>query len=305
MKYLLLGGAGFIGTHLTNNLMDDGHEVVIIDNLATAKEPKRYTDFVNGNVAELDLDQYVRDCDIVYFLAASVGVDHIDKNPTTTLKNNIGLMQHVIPYLEKYNRRTIFSSSSEVYGDGVQHRSICFESIFSESKPLTIGPPTELRWGYASAKLTTEFMIAAGSFPHIIARFFNVVGPGQLPDYGMVLPRFIEAAKNNQDIIVHGDGSQIRSFCHVKDAVDFLRQLEYNEGIFNVGNEQPITIAGLAELVVKLSGSQSKIKYKPYNEVFSKNTKDILFRVPDLTKLRSTIDFNPKYSLSDIIEDML
>ena len=295
MKYLLLGGAGFIGTHLTNRLMDEGHEVTIIDSLVTAREPKRFTEFVNADIRELDLDQYVRDCDIVYFLSASVGVAHIDKNPSTTLKNNIELMQHVIPYLEKYNRRTIFSSSSEVYGDGP----------FSEANTLKIGPPTVLRWGYAAAKLMTEFMITAADIPSVIVRFFNVVGPGQLPDYGMVLPRFVEAAKKGEDLIVHGEGTQVRSFCHVKDAVDFLRKLEYNSGIFNLGNEDPITIHNLAEIVVRVSGSLSNIKLVPYSEVFSKNTVDIPYRVPDLTKLRSTIDYDPKYSLIDIIEDML
>lgn len=294
MKYLLLGGAGFIGTHLTNRLMDEGHEVVIIDSLVTSKEPQRYTRFVCCDIRYLDIDPFVEDCDVVYFLAASVGVLHIDKNPKTTLHNNLELMQHVLPYLEKYNKRTIFASSSEVYGDGP----------FKEDNNLSIGPPPTLRWGYAAAKLTTEFMIAAGSFPYVIARFFNVVGPGQLPDYGMVLPRFVEAAADNEPLVVHGTGDQIRSFCHVADAVEYLRRIEnHNNEIYNVGGEQPISIGQLAEEVIRCTGSQSNIVYVPHEEVFTKNTKDINYRVPDLTKLYAATDYKPKYTLEDIINE--
>lgn len=297
MKYLLLGGAGFIGTHLTKNLMDEGHEVTIIDSLTTSKRPRRYDMFVQSDLRdEGSLERYIKDADIVYFLAASVGVQHIDKNPTKTLNNNIELMMRVIPMLEKHNKRVVFSSSSEVYGNGP----------FREDNDLSIGPPTRLRWGYACAKLMTEFMLAASSVPYTIVRFFNVVGPGQLPDYGMVLPRFVEAAKKGEDLIVHGDGSQVRSFCHVTDAVDILRQIEYSDNqIYNLGNDQPITIEELAKLVITCVGSTSKIVHVPYEEVFSDNTRDIHHRVPDLTKLKAAVNYNPLYNTMAIIEDML
>jgi len=301
MNYLLLGGAGFIGTHLARRLLEAGHKVTIIDNLSTSEMPEDFSYFHQQDIRDGGpiLDFFIEKSDVVYFLAASVGVQHIDKDPKGTLENNIELIQAVIPLLEKYNKKCIFASSSEVYGDGP----------FLEDGNLSIGNPQVLRWGYAAAKLTTEFMIAASSFPFIIARFFNIVGPGQLPDYGMVLPNFIKAIKNKEDLIVHGDGKQVRSFCHVKDAVDFLLQLEYNNSkefpIYNIGNDQPITIKQLAEKVIELSDSSCKLSMTPYKEVFSENTKDINYRVPDLTKLRRNIMYAPKYSLDDIIKDML
>jgi UDP-glucose 4-epimerase len=297
MKYLLLGGAGFIGSHLAKNLIAHGHDVTIVDNLSTSVRPNFDVRFIKQDIRYLEnLDSLIAMSDFVYFLAGSLGVEHIDKNPKATLDNNLGLMTVLVPLFEKHNKKVIFSSTSEVYGDGP----------FAEDNNLTIGPPSKLRWAYASAKLTTEFAIATGSFPYIIVRFFNVVGPGQLPDYGMVLPRFIRAAKNNEDLIVHSTGEQVRSFCHVADAVDALRELEkFNNEIFNLGNDEPVTINHLAERVIRLTDTQSKIKHVPYQEVFSKNHGDIIKRIPDLTKLKKFINFKPKYSLDDIIKDSL
>lgn len=297
MKYLLLGGAGFVGTHLAKRLINEGHVVTIIDSLVTSKIPNYDVRFIQADIREFpQLEDFIVATDVVYFLAGSVGVSHIDQHPRETLANNIGLMNTLIPLFEKHQKKVIFSSTSEVYGEGP----------FDETDHLSIGPPTKLRWAYAAAKLMTEFSITASTFPYVIFRFFNVVGPGQLPDYGMVMPRFVEAAKNNADLTVYGNGQQIRSFCHVADAVEYMRRLENTTGeIFNLGTGDPITIGDLAERVIKLSGSNSKIKYVPYEDAFSKHHGDINSRIPDLDKLKRYSGYIPVNNLNDIIRSML
>lgn len=290
MKYLLLGGAGFIGTHLVKRLFKDGHEVTVVDSCLTSKKPNYDVNFIQADLCHAPVESLVASHDVVYFLAGSVGVANIVNNPHATLNNNIGLMSKLIPIFEKHQKKVIFSSTSEVYGEGP----------FREDSSLNIGPPTDLRWSYAAAKLMTEFMITAGSFPYTIIRFFNITGPGQLGDYGMVLPRFIEAAKSGKDLIIHGKGDQVRSFCHINDAVEILLKLENINGeIFNVGNNMPVTIKHLAERVIALSKSTSQLKFIPIPH------SDISNRVPDLTKLKYMTGFIATYELDDIIKDML
>jgi UDP-glucose 4-epimerase len=311
MNYLILGGAGFIGQQLTKALFDSKERhvgVTVIDNLKTAnregleqfKQHKNLYRFVESDLTTIDDEEFLkiaRKHDKIFMLAGSVGVEHIDKDPSGTLFNNLALANKMIPLFQKLrNRHVTFSSTSEIYGEGPFH----------EEANASIGPSSKLRWGYASAKLTTEFMIRASNFPFTIVRFFNVVGPGQLGDYGMVLPRMIKAAKNNEDIIVYGNGSQVRSFCHVKDAVDALIKLSDTNGeLFNIGNDEPISIKDLALKVVASTGSPSEIKMIPYEKAFSKHHGDILRRVPDLTKLKNHIGYTPKYNLDDIIRDMM
>ena len=297
MKYLLLGGAGFIGTHLAKKLQSLNHDVVIIDNLSTGIRPNWDVKFIHADVSTfIDIEQYIADADIVYFLAGSIGVEYIDKNPKYALNNNINLMSCLIPHFEKYQKKVIFSSTSEVYGDGP----------FIESGALHIGPPTKLRWAYAAAKLMTEFAVASNTFPYTIIRFFNIVGPGQLPDYGMVLPKFIKSAKLGEDIKVYGTGEQIRSFCHVSDAVDALIKLEkYNNEIFNIGADEPVSMNQLAQRVKELTNCSGNIVHIPYENVFSNQHADILSRIPDLSKLYQAIDYEPKYNLDHIIKDCL
>jgi UDP-glucose 4-epimerase len=311
MNYLILGGAGFIGQQLTKALFDSKERhvgVTVIDNLKTAnragleqfKIHKNLYRFIEADLTTIDDEEFLRIArkhDKIFMLAGSVGVEHVDKDPSGTLFNNLALANKLIPLFQKLrNRHVTFSSTSEIYGEGPFH----------EEANASIGPSSKLRWGYASAKLTTEFMIRASEFPFTIVRFFNVVGPGQLGDYGMVLPRMINAAKNNEDIVVYGDGSQVRSFCHVKDAVDALIKLSDTNGeLFNIGNDEPISIRDLALRVVAFTGSQSKITLVPYEQAFSKHHGDIRRRVPDLTKLREHIGYKPKYNLDDIIRDML
>jgi len=296
MKYLILGGAGFIGQNLAKRLIKTGNEVTIIDSLFTSHKPDLNCEFVLGDITKIDIEKYIKECPIVYFLAGSVGVDMIVNQPQRCLTNNIDLITTLFPLFKKYKPKVIFSSTSEVYGDGP----------FTESNNLSIGSPENLRWSYAASKLLTEFYLTSGNFPYIIARFFNIVGPGQLPNFGMVLPRFIKAAKNNEDLIVHGDGSQVRSFCHIEDAINILLQIQdLEEQIFNVGNDEPITIKELAEKVIELSGSKSQIKFVDPKQIYTENYVDINKRIPDLTKLKRTIIHTNKYSIDDIIKSLL
>jgi UDP-glucose 4-epimerase len=203
-------------------------------------------------------------------------------------------MNKLVPLFEKHQKKVIFSSTSEVYGEGP----------FSEDNNLSIGPPSHLRWGYACAKLMTEFMIKASTFPSVIIRFFNVVGPGQSAEYGMVLPRFIEAAKTGSNLIVYGDGKQVRSFCHIKDAVKAILLLREEEGIFNIGNSTPTSIGELANAVLRLIGTTSVIQYVPYERDFSNQHGDIYNRIPNISKIRD-LGYNTEYDLNNIIEDMI
>ena len=311
MNNLILGGAGFIGQHLTKALFNSKERhvgVTVIDNFATAnresldqfKIHKNLYRLIDADLTTMDDEEFLkiaRKHDRIFHLAGSVGVEHIDKDPSGTLFNNLALANKMIPLFQKLrNRHVTFASTSEIYGEGPFH----------EEANASIGPSSKLRWGYASAKLTTEFMIRASKFPYSIVRFFNVVGPGQLGDYGMVLPRFINSAKNNQDIIVYGTGDQVRSFCHVNDAVDALIKISETSGeLFNIGNEEPVSINQLAQRVIDLSGSNSKILHVPYEQAFSNQHGDINVRIPDLTKIKSSIGYLPKYKLDDIIKDML
>lgn len=307
MNNLILGGAGFIGQHLTHKLLKSRQQrVTIIDNLSTGKinldefsEYKNLFSFIHSdvqNVEDKELLKLMRDNNRIFHFAGSVGVEHIDKDPSGTLFNNNSLTNKLVPLFKESKRHVIFSSTSEVYGNGP----------FNEENFCNIGPSNKLRWGYAASKLMTEFLLNASGVPYTVLRFFNIVGPGQLPDYGMVLPKFIKAAKNNEDLIVYGTGEQIRCFFHIDDATDaIIKCVNFKNELFNVGNDQPTTINELAKKVVEISGSNSKIVHVPYEEVFSKNYDDIQKRIPDTTKLKEKTGFKPKKSLENIIQDML
>ncbi len=306
MNNLILGGAGFIGQHLAHELLKTRQaRVTVIDNLKTSSinlddfaQYKNLFEFIEADLTQVNEQEFVRIAQKhhrIFHLAGSVGVEYIDKNPADTMMNNLSLAHNLVPLFQKARRPVIFASTSEVYGNGP----------FAESDQANIATD-KLRWGYATAKLMTEFMLRANTHPTTIVRFFNVVGPGQLGDYGMVLPRFVEAAKNGKMLAVHGDGLQVRSFCHVNDAVSALIKVAAipNE-IFNIGNDQPVTIKQLAETVIKVCDSSSGIITIPYHEVFSDQHGDIKKRIPDISKLRNATGYQPKYTLEDIIKDML
>ena len=304
---MLLGGAGFIGQHLAHRLLRTRQErVTIIDNLKTSKinlddfaEHKNLFEFIEADITQMDDNELLKlfsKNHRIYHLAGSVGVEYIDKYPSETLFNNVALNNKLLPLFQRANKHVIFSSTSEIYGDGP----------FYEEANASIGPSSKMRWGYATSKLMMEFMIRGSNFPYTIVRFFNVVGPGQLGDYGMVLPRFVQAAKEGKDLVVYGSGEQIRCFCHVNDAVEALVKVSgINGELFNIGNDSPVTINKLAERVIELSKSSSKIVRVPYEQAFSSNHGDINVRIPDLTKLKQHIKYIPINHLDNIIKDML
>ena len=307
MNNLILGGAGFIGQQLAHRLLRTRQErVTIIDNLKTSRinledfaEYKNLFEFIEADITQMADDELLKlfsKNHKIYHLAGSVGVEYIDKYPGETLFNNLALNNKLLPLFQRANKHVVFSSTSEIYGEGP----------FYEEANASIGPSSKLRWGYATSKLMMEFMIRASNFPYTIVRFFNVVGPGQLGDYGMVLPRFVQAAKEGKDLIVYGSGQQVRCFCHINDAVDALVKVSSISGeLFNIGNDSPITINDLAERVVELSKSSSKVVRVPYEEAFSSNHGDINVRIPDLSKIKQHIKYLPIYRLDDIIKDML
>jgi UDP-glucose 4-epimerase len=307
MNNLILGGAGFIGQHLAHGLLKTRQErVTIIDNLKTSSinledfsQYKNLFEFINEDLTTIDDEEFMeigRRNHRIFHLAASVGVKNVVENPKETLFNNLQMSCKLLPLFEKLKKPVLYTSTSEVYGEGP----------FDEDAECKIGTSKNLRWSYASSKLTTEFMFNSCNFPSTIVRLFNVVGPGQSGEIGMVLPRFIESAKRNEDIIIHGEGKQIRSFCHVKDAVGaMIKLIEFNGEIFNIGNESPITIEELANKVKKILNSNSKIVYEPLEKVYQKNYGDISKRVPNLKKIKKTINYKPNYDLDEIIKEMI
>jgi len=245
-----------------------------------------------------ELLKIMRKCDRIYHLAGSVGVEHIDKNPQQTFFNNFKLNSKLIPLFQQLKKQHIvFTSTSEIYGEGP----------FNESDKAHIGSTEKLRWGYAASKLYMEFALSALDCKTTVLRLFNIVGPGQLADYGMVLPRFIKAAKNNEDLIVYGDGQQMRSFCHIEDAIGMINKMvnRPSSDTFNVGREDPITIQKLAETVINMTNSDSKIVHVPYNKAFTKNHGEINTRVPDMSRMTAFVDYKYKHGLDNIIEDMI
>ena len=291
MNYLLLGGAGFIGSHLHDALVKQGHNVLVID-----RNKFDRGNSIQADILSMDIAPWIEWADVVYFMAGTVGVEYVINNPKATMDNNMQLAMKLIPLFEKYKPHVVFTSTSEVYGNGP----------FSEDSGIRIGPTTNLRWSYAASKTMIEFMINAGAFPHTILRFFNIVGPGQVGDHGMVLPRFIQAAKRNDPIIVHNTGEQTRSFCHVLDAIAMILSVERFSGeVFNIGNDTPTSINELARLVIAIVGSTSCIRHIPLSEVYSTNYGDISSRVPDLTKIRKFVPVQHTYSLADTIRDSL
>jgi len=308
MNILLLGGAGFIGKELTHRLLKTRwNRITVVDNLATSKidlnefdEYKNLFEFVEADLNTIEERDFRKLCSRkhqVYHLASSVGVQLGDEQPKQTMFNNVALANKIIPILDDIGKiPVIYSSTSEIYGEG---------PTFKEEDNPGIGSSSKARWAYATSKLMSEHMIRASRFDSTIVRFFNITGPSQLPNYGMVLPKMIEAAKAGKDIIVHGDGSQVRSFCHIKDCVEALvKASEKPNEIYNIGADNPVSMKQLAEQVIKLSGSSSKIQYVPYEEAFTKEFEDIMYRVPNIDKIRS-LGYEPKYSLDDIITDMI
>ena len=314
MKYLITGGAGFIGSHLTGSLLADGHSVTIADNFSTST-PENIAHLTGHSalrVLELDvvdsprdLDTLVKEADCVIHLAAAVGVELVVKDPVRTITTNVHGTENVLLPAAAYKKRVIVASTSEVYGKSTHEK-------FTETDDLLIGSPMNSRWSYACSKLLDEFYLMAfqrtGAFPGTVVRFFNTVGPRQTGRYGMVVPRFVASALKNEPIVVYGDGEQSRCFCHVADVVRALKLLLASPGsvgeVFNIGSQELVSIKQLAERVIAVTGSRSEIKYISYDEAYEQGFEDMRRRCPNTEKLNALTGWKPEFVLDDIIRDV-
>lgn len=306
---LITGGVGFIGSNLAIKLYNEGHNIIIIDNMSTANQdtlqllPKDIKiillDLGDKN-NEKQIENILSQIDICYHLAAAIGVKLIQENPSSTLHNSLNINNLLFPLFEKYQTRVIYSSTSEVYGETEKMTGS------SEEDNLSIMPSHKPRGSYACSKLLSEFLIRSYTFPSTIVRFFNVVGRGQVSTYGHVLPKFIECAKQNQNIPVYGNGYQIRSFCDIRDAIEMLSLIKEDKFInelYNIGNDSNrSTINELAELVKNILNSESNIIHIPFDKAFSTTFEEIYIRYPDTTKIKKY--YTCKYSLKDIINSL-
>jgi UDP-glucose 4-epimerase len=314
MKILITGGAGFIGSHLAERLVADGHGVVVLDNLSTGRidnlaklKDCRGFECVIGSVRDAALvHELVQACDVTVHLAAAVGVRLILEKPSLSIHTNVNGTENVLHAASSRDKLVIIASTSEVYGKSKN-------MPFAEDGDLVLGATANLRWSYACAKALDECLALAYSqekkLSAIIVRLFNTTGPRQTGHYGMVLPGFVNQALRSEPITVYGTGQQSRCFAHVADVVESLVRLMNTESafgeVFNVGNDQEISIEGLARKVKAATGSASPIQKLPYKEVYGVGFEDMERRVPDLTKLTRCIGYRPTTSLDRIIADVV
>ena len=310
MRALITGGAGFVGSHLAERLLADGHEVLVIDNLSTGsidniihlKSARGFSYVVDSVTHEPLLAEMIDRSDVVFHLAAAVGVKLIVEQPVHTLETNVHGTEVVLKHANKKKKKVFIASTSEVYGKST-------DVPFRESADLVLGPTAKHRWAYACSKLIDEFLALAywkeKKLPVVIVRLFNTVGPRQTGQYGMVLPTFVRQALAGEPITVFGDGTQSRSFTYVGDVVDALVRLALEPRavgeVFNIGNTNEVTIRELAERVKTIVGSASAIEYVPYDIAYETGFEDMPRRVPDITKVQSLVGFAPKKGLDDII----
>lgn len=314
MKYLITGGAGFIGSHLSELLVQNGHEVVALDDLSTGRLENvkclegnaSFTLVIDTILNEMVLDRLVSECDVVVHLAAAVGVKLIVDDPMHTIRTNVLGTDCVLKTACRYKRKVLIASTSEIYGKSTK-------IPFSEDDDTTSGPTTKSRWAYACSKAMDEFSAFACAksygLPVIITRFFNTVGPRQVNQYGMVIPSFMKQALQGEDITVYGDGTQSRCFNDVsvvvKAVYDLLQIPEAIGQVYNVGSDQLISIGELAEKVKTISGSKSKIVKIPYGKVYGEGFEDMQTRVPDLKKIRSVISYENLPTIDQILEGVM
>ena len=314
MNVLITGGAGFIGSHLSEYLIGSGHSVTVLDDLSTGKyenvaplDGHAKFQFVQGTILnEALVDKFMERCDAVFHLAAAVGVELIIKRPLESMMTNIRGSEIVLEMAHRYRRKVLVASTSEIYGKNAH-------GPFKEEDDRVLGSPLKTRWSYSTSKAVDEVLAHVywkeRGVPTIIVRLFNTVGPRQSGAYGMVLPRFISRALAGEPLQVHGTGKQTRCFLHVKDVVHALAQLIEHPGavgqVFNLGSQEEVTIEELARRIIRLTGSRSSIEYIPYEEAYEEGYEDMPRRIPDISKLRGLISFAPTYSLNQIIQHVV
>jgi UDP-glucose 4-epimerase len=310
VRALITGGAGFIGSHLAEALLVQGDDVLILDDLSTGafaniahlKGRPGFEYFIDSVNNEPLLAELIDRSDVVFHFAAAVGVKLIVEQPVHTIETNVHGTEVVLKHANKKKKLVVFASTSEVYGKSN-------DLPFREDADLVMGPPAKHRWAYACSKAIDEFLAVAywkeRKLPVIIVRFFNTVGPRQTGRYGMVIPNFVRQALAGEPITVFGDGRQSRSFTHVSDVVDALLKLIQEPKaigeVINIGNPQEVTIRELAERVRTLTGSESAIRFVPYDEAYESGFEDMPRRLPDLTKVAGLIGYAPKNTLDDIL----
>jgi len=310
MKILITGGAGFIGSHLSELLISEGNQVVALDNQSTGSisnlKSNNNLEIIEGSILDSNLvDSLMSKVKVCFHLAAALGVKNIVEYPLESLETNIKGSEIVLNSATKHEVRTLLASSSEIYGKNPNQP-------LSEDSDRVLGSPKVARWSYSEAKAVDEFyafqLNKQKGLPVTIARLFNTVGTRQSGSYGMVLPRFVAAAVSNQPITVYGDGSQSRTFSAVSDVVAALNGLLKSDStigeVFNVGGNQLITIKALAEKVKEITNSSSKIEYKSYKEVYGADFEEPNSRVPDISKIKSAINWSPKKGLDEIIIEL-
>lgn len=313
MKILITGGAGFIGSHLADKLIAEGHELTVIDDLSTGRysniahlEDNKNFHLIIDTVLNASLmEELVRETDRVYHMASAVGVRLIMEQPVKTIETIFHGTDTVLKFCSRYRKRVLIPSTSEVYGKGIS-------VPFNEDDDLLTGATDKHRWAYACAKTLDEFLALAHwketQLPVVVTRLFNTVGPRQTGQYGMVVPRFVDAALRNETIDVHGDGTQSRCFGHVADIVEGLVRLIETPACFgtvvNLGNSEEVSINALAQRAIDLTGSRSDVRFVPYDEVYGAGFEDMQRRVPNLAKANRLIGYQPTRTLDDIINDV-
>lgn len=311
---LITGGAGFVGSHLAEYLLDRDYEVTIVDNLSTGRFENiaHLTAHPNFHYAIEDIrnrivmDRLISECDVIFHLAAAVGVFSIVSNPIDTIEINVGGTEVILQTARRYRRKVLLASTSEVYGKGVK-------VPFSEDDDRVIGPTNKSRWSYAASKALDEFLGLAYhreiGLPVIVFRLFNTVGPRQIGGYGMVLPRFVRWALNGETVQVYGDGEQSRCFCNVADVVQAITGLAESPDavgeVFNIGDAYEISISDLAKKVIKRVGSQSEIVYVPYEQAYEPGFEDMQRRVPNVDKIGRAIGWEPTIQLDETIDQIV
>lgn len=314
MRVLVTGGAGFIGSHLTERLLKDGHEVTAIDNLSTGslKNIETYKEFsgfefVEGNICNaVLLEPLIESSDVVFHLAAAVGVKLIAEDPVLTIETNIGGTEIVLDIVNKLRKKIFLASSSEVYGKS--------EAVpFCEEDDIVLGSTSFSRWAYACSKAIDEFLGLAFYQQYglnvVIGRFFNTIGPRQTGQYGMVVPRFVQRALKDEPILICGTGKQTRCFCYVNDLVEAVIRLMNCDNaagkVYNIGSNEEISIEELADRIIEMTGSKSQKQFVPYELLYGRSIDDMMRRVPNLERIQETIGWESTTRLDEILRAVI